>query len=469
MTNIDKYGPVWSAPTKNMNSILQSESDINLRFAQILENGYFSQFTSYASPEFNQKLIDWLISMLSSECKIDIDSLPKEFSELDICPKQTLLEAGDRLLSPDFLRNLFYAHEIGKALIPKDSKNIKILEIGPGYGCLSRILKLIYPEAQIYLIDITESLASAEIYLKKSFPNAKIFNVDCAESSSFEDSDFVLIPTEFATDFLSINKVDFEMAINIWSFGEMLNSYVKEWLNLIQNVCKCQWFYTINSFMAPVTPDSIQRTELGDWLFNLDSYWSIENFCIDPIVHRCHLVTNFPKGVSILAKRINTDQQVQILQSNASSRLESVIAEDWIWCTVSDQSTNNPERPETTYRDIVKKLDIELISAKRLIQLTDYVGHFNIVSSMHGTFFKLWDNWRLNNCRTSASLLIAYLAMIGKTDLRFRCSKEEIFLLNRIPKVPLHNEYLLFLENEKTASSDLKEAMADEYTLGSLA
>lgn len=205
--------------------------------------------------------------------------------------------------------------------------------------------------------------------------------------------------------------------------------------------------FTINSFMAPVTSTSVARTDVGDWLFGLDERWAIEHFEIDPEVHRCPLIRNFPKGIGLVARRLKDEHEFAKLQEAASWDAKLVWMEDWAGIAANECSATDPGRPERLLGRAVIGPNSQGISSQRLATLTDYIGHFNIDSGKDGPFFRLWNDWRLNSCERSAALLMAYMAMVGKSDLKRRCTKEELLLLKRLPQLPLQLEYANFIDS----------------------
>jgi hypothetical protein len=435
------YGSVWQQASANVLAILESKLSEGEKLEKVMELGYFSQFTSYASLEFNESIFEWLRKYLFSKYKFDIDSLPDDLVELDIVPKKTLVSYSDRKLTPDLLRNVGYALQIRRTL-SKSIDKANVLEIGSGYGGLARVIKSFNPGVHYWLTDISESLQCAEIYLKKTFPNAKIVWQNEGISEDEQMADFYLVRLEDAVRVLS--GIKFQLAINIWSFGEMPNEFIDQWLKLIQQKCKVEWFFTINSFMAPVTIDSISRKNVGDWLFRLDSHWNIEYFEIDPEIHRCPLIKNFPKGIGILAQRVIDQNNLFKIRKESSNNAKKILLEDWVGVASEEKSIETPDRPERNITHSINEFDINTISSSRLRAITDYVGHFNIESCMKGPIFLLWDDYRLNNNQLSGALLVCYMAMVGKSELNRRCSKEELLLLDQLNKIGLHDEYVAF-------------------------
>ncbi len=434
------YGGVWAPASLDIATRLNSGSTPDEAFRAVLGLGYFSQFTSYPSREFNEAVVAWLESHLSARHGFALADLPAGLDELDIVPAATLVRRAGRRVSPDLLRYVAYARQLGEAWKDGGRGSIEVLEIGSGYGGLARTLKSFHPQCRYWLTDLPESLRCAEIYLRTAFPDARIVRLDAGFRGAAPDADFCLVPVEDAAGALSGRE--FDLAINVWSFGEMPNEYVKLWLRLLQRECTVRWLFTINSFMAPVTPPSVNRVKLGDWLFSLDERWAIEEFEIDPAVHRCPLIRNFPKGIGLMARRVPDEAGLARMREEAARGLAAVCSEDWARIAADERSGSDPARPERA----IDRADPDwrTLSARRVRTLTEYIGPFNIEAGKDGPFFRLWNGYRMHRNEDAAALLVVYLAMAGKSDLERKCTKEELFVLRRLAERPLHGEYAAF-------------------------
>ena len=134
------YGSVWQQAADNVLKILESNLPKGKQLQMVMGLGYFSQFTSNASIEFNKLLFEWLRKYLLKIYEFDIN-LPNNLVELDIVPTQTLVKYSNRNFSPDLLRNIGYALQLRKIISRYDGDKLNILEIGSGYGALGRVLK----------------------------------------------------------------------------------------------------------------------------------------------------------------------------------------------------------------------------------------------------------------------------------------------------------------------------------------
>lgn len=447
MPIFEDYGGVWAKAVEDIATVLNSDLPPEVQLRRVMEFGFFSQFTSNPLPAFNEGVVCWLEGHLVARWGISLQDIPAELNELDVVPQATQIRKYERLFSPDLLRYVDYSMQMTRAW-PVGPERAEVLEIGSGYGGLARTLRCLRPNTRIWLADIPESLRCAEIYLQKAFPHLRIAWLDAQGNGA--DADFVLVPAGEAASLLPGRR--FDLAINVWSFGEMPNQFVNTWLGLIQEACQIDWLFTINSFMAPVTPAAQARTQTGAWLPGLDAGWAVEDFEINPAVHRCPLMRNFPKGIALLLRRVYDDSAVARLRDEAAAEAAKVLNEDWVAIAAERSTASSPGRPERMLDGAIAGCCPTNISSKRLLALTDYVGHFDIDAGVLGPFFRLWNDWRMNRNPRTGALLVAYLAMVGKTNLDHRCTKEELLLLEHLPRLPLHKEYAAFMQAEDVGS-----------------
>jgi hypothetical protein len=433
----DAYGDIWGPAAETIAGILDSELPVKEKLRQVLSRGYFTQYASYPSRKFNARVVDWQLDQLKARFGVELADLPPAIDETDVVPAATLIEKSGRTITPDTLRYVLYA--LGMAEVWRNARFERVIEIGGGYGGFARVLREFHPGCKFWLTDLRESLKCSEMYLQISCPGARVRWLECPDQQ--EEADFYLIPREAAREVLEGKQ--FDLAVNIWSFGEMSNDEVGRWLDLLQEHCRVERLMTINSFMSPVTPRAIDRALYGCWLSALDDLWQIMRFEIDPPTHRCPLIQNFPKGIELLAARVEDASAMEGYRETARAAANRVLDEDWVLLASSGASIADLARPERFLTGDQRKPKAAAVSASRLLAVTDYIGHFNL--STRDTMFRLWDDFRVNKGQLSGALLVAYLAMVGKADLAKRCSREELATLRRLDGLLLHEEYEAFL------------------------
>ena len=439
-----KYGQVWTEPAGTLGSIIQSCGFTERALCEALSLGFFSQYTSFRNIQFIKRVIKWQIDLLERSFGNFFDSFPSCFEETVQVPAPTLGDYRGRRLTPDLLRNVWYALKIqawtrGKS----DFSNHPILEIGSGSGSLARVLKDLFPQAKLWLIDLPESLEFAAIYLKITFPKARFLRVLSSVDldQDIHSYDFVLIPAALMK---LLNGRSFELAINIWSFGEMPNTFVEEWFELIQKECDVRYFFTLNAFMPPVTPDSVDRVKQGDWFNRMDSKWDILSYDVNPQIHRNPWIKNFYSGLCIFAERTTNELTLKQDILRSQEELTEVLMEDWVQLLLEEKkSLARPETEETFAEDQGGVKCLKYLP--QLLCATEYIGRFNIENGRNGTLFRLWNHYRLTGSTLSGELLVCFLAMVFKTQLEKRCTKEELQMLRRLPGSILEKNYIAFV------------------------
>lgn len=406
---VASYGSLWGS-VANVFEAIQGGSPVDQSvFEQIVTYGGFSQFTMYQSPEFLDQLMDWQIEMLR-KIDLEVDDLPKHFCEAEVMPDHALRLRHGRRVSVDFLRLLSYTHVIRQQLDNAGKKSPRlILEIGSGFGGLARLLKLTYPTATICLVDIPACLRVAHHYIKESLPEARIHWCDGAvDDVAAEGVDFYLVPADQAHH---IQDQNIDLAMNVWSFGEMPNQQIQKWFDFIQKNNETAHLFLINHFMATVPLHASvlkQQSDHYDWLRRMDHAWHIRAFEIDPVFECPPSVTHKHRGILIFADRLTSATAIETDRHAAAKAAGAVHAYDWAsgslpWvepdgCDPAQARSNFLTRsPEPITADTPLVLD----------QFARMLGLWRPDNdqSMNGSFFRLWNDLRLNGSVESLRLL----------------------------------------------------------------
>ena len=154
---------------------------------------------------------------------------------------------GQRL-SHRVLRHAYYASQILRnTSLSEDDQNI-FMDLGGGYGGLSRILKNIYSKSTMVIIEIPEVCLMANYFLKRNFHNCKIASIKDFKnktkitSDDLKAFDFVILPQPFIELF---EDNTFELIINTTSLGEMADNMQNFYLDHIERISS-KYFYSIN-------------------------------------------------------------------------------------------------------------------------------------------------------------------------------------------------------------------------------
>ena len=137
------------------------------------------------------------------------------------------------------IRDLVYSAQSINEVIPTPlggGSDLRIVDIGGGYGGMLRLLKLMYRASKCYSFDLPESNFISEYYLRNCFPTSTFFTLrDFIESKSIEDADFTILPG-WHIDALPNTSID--LVINTRSMMEMEVPIIKFYMKQINRICK---------------------------------------------------------------------------------------------------------------------------------------------------------------------------------------------------------------------------------------
>ena len=235
---------------------LNNENKVNLKALDNFRNNSETkaeilEYHNYITKE-NSKSINMIKSLglvnlyhkLSDYIDLDILRMCSE-SEIgnDLCP----LYRGQRL-SVRILRYAYYASQIRKNTTLKTANNNTFIDIGGGYGGLSRVLKNIYSNSTFVIIELPELCFLATFFLKKCFPHKKIgtlsdfSHLHIITKKDITDYDFIILPQPIVEKFADET---FDLCINTTSLGEMTNEMQNYYINHIERLSK-DYFYSVN-------------------------------------------------------------------------------------------------------------------------------------------------------------------------------------------------------------------------------
>ncbi len=121
-----------------------------------------------------------------------------------------------------------------------------VIEIGPGIGSLSRIIKAKFPKTNFLLIDLPTSIPFSFLNLINRYPESKI----CLPNEVDLCEDFGSIDFLYFSNNQIIPKLNFkyDLAINTMSFQEMNFAEINKYFSLIRSMLsKKNLFYCLNA------------------------------------------------------------------------------------------------------------------------------------------------------------------------------------------------------------------------------
>lgn len=146
-------------------------------------------------------------------------------------------------LSYDCFRQICSLCTVRKYLSVKEEENFNILVIDDGYGFLSSLLKSLYPNSKITLIDIGKVLLFQAINLQIVHPRYYHVSIDGVKLNK-KDFDFLYVPAEYID---KITDIKYKLIVNIASFQEMSYETIKRYFKFLRaNSTDDNLFYCCN-------------------------------------------------------------------------------------------------------------------------------------------------------------------------------------------------------------------------------
>lgn len=170
-----------------------------------------------------------------------LSGFPADFAETPLASPAVRSHVQGRTVSASFLWHLCLHARLSGLLTPR-----RVIEIGGGFGGLARLNALAWPDCHQVLVDLPETLVFAYAYLRLTLPTHRVvFATSAADLDSA--CDILLVPTALL---YALDGQSFDLAINVASFGEMTESAVAAYHDLLQNRLLVAHFYSINQFGA---------------------------------------------------------------------------------------------------------------------------------------------------------------------------------------------------------------------------
>lgn len=196
----------------------------------------------------------------------------------------------DSYLSYDCFRQICALSVIRQFLkMPQEAK-FSVLIIGDGYGFLATLIKTVYPNAVITLIDIGKVLLFQAVNLQKVFPRARhrMIGHDPFEKDS---TDFFYVPAE---DLDQVPDIRFSLMVNIASMQEMTYPMIERYFAFLRAHAKeDNLFYCCNRIQKRLVGGELIEIAKYPWAQG-DRHW-VDELCPFytyffnrrfPIVHR---------------------------------------------------------------------------------------------------------------------------------------------------------------------------------------
>jgi putative sugar O-methyltransferase len=371
---------LWGAENmKVLLDVIERQTDPADKIRAIHETFLFSVNT--ADDDLKRRMVDWYCDHFQAR-GLPIESFGPSIEESSYSnPANTVIRAGRRL-APDFLRTLILTLEIERhCRLP--AARFSVLELGAGYGGLARTFALRHPDVCYVIVDIPESLYFSATFLGLNFPDARaLFVVDRgALATELTAYDFVFVPALFAD---GLAGKDFHVFCNTASLGEMRNSVIRYWIDLVQRQASVRYFFGLNRFLNTANPQHhAWRYEENCSSVAFDRHWRILQWEVEPPFTRCPYVeTEVSRNLEIVAERSHIEDDEAMARSRRL--LEGVVRQDWFVYYDADNTMK--------LRDNVLAPDL----------------------TMTGPLFALWESIRLHANAANVTAMLKYLTTLTR-------------------------------------------------------
>tara|TARA_B100000780_G_C21114147_1_gene450551 strand:- start:692 stop:1999 length:1308 start_codon:yes stop_codon:yes gene_type:complete len=176
------------------------------------------------------------------------DSVLRSISESKVGGNRCVIYKGQRL-SERLIRYGYYTSQIIKNTNFLNNDEFIFLDLGGGFGGLSRLLLNFNNKSKCIIIEQPEICSVASYYMKLNFPNKKILNYNDLKNNPnkenlFKNKEFdILILPNWYIEFIPDNFTN--LTINTTSLGEMSKQYSEYFLKNIERTTK-DYFYSNN-------------------------------------------------------------------------------------------------------------------------------------------------------------------------------------------------------------------------------
>ncbi|MDO8748007.1 MAG: putative sugar O-methyltransferase [Candidatus Omnitrophota bacterium] len=180
---------------------------------------------------------------------------------------RVIIKKINSYLSYDCFRQICSLSVIRQYLKIDHHEEFNILVIGDGFGFLSALLKKIYPNCKITLLDLGKVLLFQAINLQRIYPKQTHFLI----TNSFDagEVDFLYVPADKS---MNMKNLKYRLLINIASMQEMDYKTINDYFALMRrNSAKDNLFYCCNRKQKILPGGEVINFSRYPWV-NTDRY-----------------------------------------------------------------------------------------------------------------------------------------------------------------------------------------------------
>lgn len=209
-------------------------------------------------------------------------------------------------LSYDCFRQICSLCTIRKYLNLKEGTDLDVLVIGDGYGFLSSLLKRVYPNSKITLIDIGKIVLFQAVNLQLIYPRYNHVLADAVDLNE-KNFDFLYVPAEHID---KIKGIKYKLSINIASMQEMNYKTINKYFKFLRsNSTVDNLFYCCNRNRKLLSGGEV--IEFSKYPWHAEDKYLVDEICpfykyyfsaSPPFIHKfdglfTHRLTNLKIGV----------------------------------------------------------------------------------------------------------------------------------------------------------------------------
>lgn len=154
-------------------------------------------------------------------------------------------------------------------------KKFTCVVIGDGYGFFSCLVKAIFPECRIILVDLGKTLLFQSFHGQRCFPSSKHYLLGADNEWDIDEADFIYSPAERIQDLTHLNV---HWAVNIASMQEMNVATVDQYFTFLRTTLVVDnLFYCCNRAEKVMPGGEVSR--FYDYPWDPDDDHLVEAFC----------------------------------------------------------------------------------------------------------------------------------------------------------------------------------------------
>lgn len=254
--DIFRDSPWWISCREEFKEIFLEKSKLNLHSLENFRNKFKTKAALLNDQTYLSNNKSNRINKIKSLSLINLYHKLSFYTDLSVLRMASESLVGNNIclnyrsqrLTHRVLRHAYYSSQILTHTKLDINKQNIIMDLGGGYGGLSRILKNIYQKSTMVIIEIPEVCLMASYFIKKNFPNCRIGTVKDfrdkinINSDDIKKFDFIILPQPFMELF---KENIFDIIINTTSLGEMANDMQNYYIEHIERITS-NYFYSIN-------------------------------------------------------------------------------------------------------------------------------------------------------------------------------------------------------------------------------